>query len=635
MTYPGIGSGGSSGGGISYPSTPISRGIGGTAVMSDAGIKQMLKTKGVSPAEIAAFFATGKPTVSITRILAPAQIQQIGTSVQAARRGVVAPVSNGGVGGTPVKKGILQQATPVTGGDRAPQPVKQGVLRQGTPITQVGGKINGSTGGVPLNQSQGRVLSGGSANPKQTLLNGLIQALKTRQRVVGAYGDAARGQSTQAAAAQESSLAKKQALLDKINSAVSNANRIVGVYTDARDAQNAAGVDAGGLGEFPTGGGADTYTAPEISMRDFSDQANQLASEAYGPLFQAIAQGKTNAQGQYNTSDTVVKGLYDKLVSDTQAAGVQQGQQYDQASAEAAARSKALQDRQGQVYGDTANTQTALLERLGQQQSAPQVIAGGLQEQAFQQSQAAQQGDAQQQYYQAGKQNSNDYTTGIANAQNTQGTVAREGLVRDLATVLSQFDSQAASGKTQQATTALDLANQLSSRDLQVQTANASNDMGAAQLNQSAQAQALAAQQAAYQNAYGQQRDARSDFESDRNYGLQENQFKLDAASAQAKAQGAAGSAGTGAYVPIGEDGFNSQSGPQQVTAQAESIDPGRGQDYLGLFDAAVRTFDLSTNPSSFDFANRAAELAKQHGLSPAAAFAAATTYWKQIMNRN
>jgi hypothetical protein len=465
-------------------------------------------------------------------------------------------------------------------------------------------------GGLPLNQTQGAQYRGeappssSSAVPRQNLLNRISDALNLRNKVVGGINNAVTG--------------------------------IRNTSQTSPGLENPNG--PGGLGEFPTGGGVEDYVAPEISMRDFTGEANSLAEQAYGPLFQAIAQGKTNAQGQYNTSDQVVKGLYSNLVADTQASGVKQGQQYDQASAEAAARAKALQDRQGQVYGESANTQTALLERLGQQQSAPQVIAGGLQEQAFQQSQAAQQGDAQQQYYQAGKQNSNDYTTGIANAQNTQGTVAREGLVRDLASVLSSFDNQALSGKSQQATTALDLANQLSSRDLQVQTANAGNQMGAAQLNQSAQAQALAAQQAAYQNAYGQQRDQRADFESDRNYELQDSQFRLDQAAAQAKANGAATSGSAGGFIPIGEQGFDTQSAPQQVVAQADAIDPGRGQEYLSILDAAFKSIDLgmgATGPSTLDFANHAAELAGQNGLSKAAAFAAAATYWKKIMNRS
>jgi len=553
--------------------------------MSDAGIEQLLKKRGVPAAEIQAFIINKRPSVAITKILSPAQIQQVAGGANA-------------FGYDPNNASQVLRGVVGT-------PVKQGILRQATPVTQVGGKLASSTGGLPLNQTQGEQLFGkkapsSSVGNRQNLLNKLSDALNMYKRISGAVGQV----------------------------------RPTGASSDAAPAQE-TGRDTSGLGAFPVGNGVQDYTAPEISMRDFTGEANQLAEQAYGPLFQAIAQGKTNAQGQYNTSDTVVKGLYDKLVQDTQQSGVAQGQQYDQASTEAAARAKALQDRQAQVYGESANTQTALLERLGQQQAAPQVIAGGLQEQAFQQSQAAQQGDAQQQYYQAGKQNANDYTTGIANAQNTQGTVAREGLVRDLASVLSQYDQQALSGKSQQANTALDLANQLSSRDLQVQTANASNQMGAAQMNQSAQQQALAAQQAAYQNAYGQQRDARSDFESDRNYGLQENQFKLDAASAQAQAQAKLGGTTGGGFIPIGQQGFDTQSAPQQVIAQADSIDPGRGQEYIGLFNSLVQSMQGNLEHSVSDFASMAADAAQKNGLSPAAAYAAAASYWKKIMNRS
>lgn len=553
--------------------------------MSDAGIAQLLKKKGINPAEIQSFLSTGHPSVNITRILSPGQIQQVSSGVtrsnpfglnQGARNNVAAALAPKAISARGVVDGS-QQTT-----------------------TQIGGKAWGTTGGLNAGRSVAAPVANAGSNTsnRQSLLNKISDALNLRNKVVGNYN---------AAASRQGSAAKENPIF-----------------------QSGQGADDLTLPDS----GVSQYTAPEISMRDFSDQANALSAQAYGPLFEAIAAGKTNAQGQYNTSDQVVKGLYDKLVSDTQASGVQQGQQYDQASTEAAGRAKALQDRQAQVYGESANTQTALLKSLGQEQSAPQVIAGGLNEQAFQQSQAAQQGDAQQQYYQAGKQNSNDYTTGIANAQNTQGTVAREGLVRDLATVLSQFDSQAAQGKTQQATTALDLGNQLSSRDLQVQTANASNQMGAAQMNQSAQQQALAAQQNAQQFGYQQQRDARSDFESDRNYGLQENQFKLDNAAAQAEAQGAQGSTG-GGFIPIGEQGFDTQSAPQQVVAQADSIDPGNGQSYIGLFNSIVQGLQGNLELSVSDFARMAAQEAQKNGLSQAAAYAAAATYWKKIMNRS
>jgi len=569
--------------------------IGGVGSMSDKGIEQLLRKRGVPQAEIQAFIVSKRPSPKIVSILSPGQVQQVVTGgqsdpfgLQPGARQNVAGILGGG-------SGISGQATNQRGGAIYDAMAASGKAK---------------VGGLPLNQTQGTQLSGARKAPgassssttnRQNLLNRLSDALNLRNKVVGGISRAVQA--------------------EKVNNTGSGTGW--GGVGDVMDP-----------GEFPTGGGTTPYSAPEISMRDFTGQANDLAAQAYGPLFQAIEAGKTNAQGQYNTSDQVVKGLYDKLVSDTQASGVKQGQQYDQASQEAAGRAKALQDRQGQVYGESANTQTALLERLGQQQSAPQVIAGGLQEQAFQQSQAAQQGDAQQQYYQAGKQNANDYTTGVANAQNTQGTVAREGLVRDLASVLSSFDNQALSGKSQQANTALDLANQLSSRDLQVQTANASNQMGAAQLNQSAEQQALAAQQAAYQNAYSQQRDRRSDFESDRNFELQDSQFRLDQAGAQAKANAAQGSAG-GGYIPIGEQGFDSQSAPQQVVAQANSIDPGRGPEYLGLFNLIISQGLNLDQTNMQQFASLAAKQAASSGLSQAAAFAAAASYWKKVMNRS
>ena len=436
--------------------SPVGRsGAGGTFGLSNNAIAKLLQQKGVPASEILKFVQSGTITPAITRVLSPGQIAQI-TGGQSTSAGSSA------IGGTPAMPGTYSAIQGLANG--APRIAGQATMpgQYDSVIDKLKGLATGLVGGIAK-----------IANPAQNT----------------AQAQAAQGIDP-----------KKKALADQIARAVANSNRIVGAYNNAGAqalaAQQGAGMDTIGP---DMGSPISTYSAPEISMRDFTGQANDLASQAYGPLYDAIQQGKVNATGQYNTSDTVVKGLYDKLVADTKASGANQAQQYDAASTEAAARAKALQDRQAQVYGDTANTQTALLERLGQQQAAPQVISGGLQEQAFQQSQAAQQGDAQQQFYQAGKQNSNDFTTGTANAQNTQGTVAREGLVRDLASVLGQYDQQTLGAKSQQATTALDLANQLSNRDLQVQTANASNQMGAAQMNQSAQTQA---QQAALPGSF-------------------------------------------------------------------------------------------------------------------------------------
>lgn len=387
----------------------------------------------------------------------------------------------------------------------------------------------------------------------------------------------------------------------------------------------------------PTGGSAggfdmpfpeSTFEAPQISARDFSAQANDLAANAYGPLYEAINAGKANAQGQYNTSDQVVKGLYDKLVADTQASGQAQAAQYDQSSAAAAQRAQELQATQGQIFQNTANSQADLMAKLGQQETAGQILGANTDEQNFQQSQAAQQGAAQQNYYGQQKQGALDYNSAIAGANNTAGTVARENLVRDLSGVLAQFDQSELGARSDQARTALDLGNQLSDRDLSVQTANANNSMSAAQMNQQGA-------QNAWQAQYQAGRDTVQDSQFDRQMQWDQDKFgvqtQLDTAAALAEAQSAAGQSESGLK-------FNELPPATQVASQAAQLlgtgDPQEAQQYVDFLNSQVSGLE----PNDYNlqtFSKMVADMAGQNGLNPGVAYSLAGSYWNRIMNRS
>lgn len=607
-----------------------SSGGSGSFGQSNSALVKLLKKSGVSDVEIARFIATKTPSAAISKILSPGQIQQLSTGV-----------------GTHVNTNNQPASPRVSGGSGSIDlPFGQNFLQGNQTRNLALGIANGAA------ESQGQA-SGNTSSLGTALSAGLSGLVKSLQiPITGQLGKqppVTGAANANIADSQASNTAAKQAILNKALHGISNSTGIISKIQAALKAgqgtvgaQPTADPTTSGL-DFPTGGAPDMFTPMEIAPRDFSAEANTLAGNAYQPLYDSIALGKTNAQGQYNTSDAVVKGLYDKLVSDTKASGTTQAAQYDQSGAEAAARSQALQDRTGQIYQQSNADISGLLGNIGQGgAAAQQVLGGNAGEQAFQQADAAAQGTAQQNYYGAAKQNSQDQTTGIANAQNTQGVVSREGLVKDLSNVLNQYDQQTLQTKGQQANAAIGIGQNLSSQDLSAQTANAGNQLGAFNANQSAQQAALSAQQQAMQFQYGVGQDQLANARADAGLtGIYNGQPTLDAAAALAKAQtSSTGNTGldlTQFGAPDGKAGTLPPSG--EVAATAETSDPGHGPEYVALFNGIVTgslipDFNVD-NTNLQQFASMAAEQAKNHGLDPATAFAAAGTYWQKVMNRH
>jgi hypothetical protein len=386
--------------------------------------------------------------------------------------------------------------------------------------------------------------------------------------------------------------------------------------------------DQQGYGEAPPMPNASdfmpqSYSAPVLERRDFTQQANDMAASAYGPMYAALQQGKQNATGQYNTSDAVVKGLYDKLGAEIAASGAKQQQGYADAGTAAAQRYSELQKQIGSNYQAAADQEGQMLQAQGLQQAAGDTLPD---DRAFAQNQAATTGAAQQDYFAKQGQAEGDYFAKLGVAGSTEGNVQRQNLVRELSNVLNQYDQQNLTLQGQQSQSAQDIAMRLSDQDFQTQQANAGLQADAFNANLGlSQVQNQIANQG-YNNQYQQYRDQVGDSQFNRQQDAREREISGQMALAVAEQQGKSG--GTGLE-------FNQLPAPQQVVAQADQLSgDGRGQDYYNL----ANDFMNGKNPDAYNtqtFSSAVAAEAARRGLNPAIALSIAASYWQRIMNRS
>lgn len=454
--------------------------------------------------------------------------------------------------------------------------------------------------------------------------NGVLDALSGKRASIGASGG-----TRPADTAPKNVGASRQGKAATISRAVDAVNKYKKIYTafkQGKAAQDAGAIDDPSLtgptppdiSQFqPT-----SYTPPVLERRDFTDQANQLAAQAYGPMYAALQAGKTNATGQYNTSDTVVKGLYDRLAAETQASADKSKASYAQAGTDAGARYAALQDQIAQNYNAAQGQENDLLQQNGLQAAASTVLPD---DRGFQQAEVAKSGAAQQDYYAKQGQAEQDYMAKLGLANQTEGNVQRQNLVQQLSQVLNQYDQQNLQLQGQQSQSAMDIANRLSDQDFQLQQANAGLQADAFSANANAQGNAAQLAQQAYSNQYQQYRDQIGDQQFNRQQDLQDNKYRTDLAMAAADMQAKQG--GTGLE-------FNQLPPQQQVVAQGDQLTGGQGQQYFDFLNQFIGGQD----PNQYNlqtFSTEVAKAAASRGLNPSVAMALAGSFWQRIMNRS
>lgn len=400
----------------------------------------------------------------------------------------------------------------------------------------------------------------------------------------------------------------------------------------------AYGLDDSGFGYSP-----DPYSAPELQYRDFSGQAQQQVGDIYSPRYAAIDAAIQRAQDQYGRSRQIVGGLYENLAKSVAQTAEDTKARYGAAAAEQQARTDNTRQQVAQNYSSTQNQEAALLQQLGQQEAAQNVLSDNSAESAYQQSQVDREGQAQLANNSMQGNAQQDYLANVSDAHQTGGAVAQQDLLNQLQGVQGSYEQDRFNLQGDQAQAALQLAQQLSDRDYQAQAQNAQLGMQAYGINnQNAQFQAQqqqAARTAQQEMMFRLQQAQQDQSNQDREFNLRQANYTTDLATSQAQ-------------LALDQQKLNGQSGYQGLDvndqdpasrtmaqiANATGGDTASARTYYDAVGQAIASFDsrnLDTAyvlSNQFEFVSKVGQILAEKGLNPVTAQSAAAAYWSNLI---
>lgn len=397
-----------------------------------------------------------------------------------------------------------------------------------------------------------------------------------------------------------------------------------------------------GAEDFGSSYNPDPYAAPELQYRDFSGQARDQVGGIYSPRYAAIDAAIQRAQEQYGRSKQVVGGLYENLAKSTAQTAEDTKARYGQAAQEQQARTNDTRQQVGQNYSSTQNQEAQLLQQLGQQEAAQQVLGDNSAESAYQQSQVDREGQAQLANNSLQGNAQQDYIGNIADAHQTSGAVAQQNLLNQLAGTNAGYEQDRFNLQGDQAQAALQLSQALSDRDFQAQSQNAQLGAQAYGINnQNAQFQAqqnMSAQQQAQEMRYRLQQAQQDQFNADRGYELDKAKYTTglanDQANYQLEQQKIQGQGQQGLAI-------NDQDPASRTISQITSAvggDTATARQYYDFVQQATNSFAsqgldaASIIGSQFSFVSEIGRQAQARGLNPITAQAAAAAMWENFL---
>ena len=388
---------------------------------------------------------------------------------------------------------------------------------------------------------------------------------------------------------------------------------------------------------------ADPYDAPVLEYRDFTDQARGQVGDIYSPRYAAIDAAMARAQEQYGRSKQIVGGLYENLAKSVAQTAEDTKARYGQAAQEQQQRTNDTRQQVAQNYSSTQNQEAALLQQLGQQEAARDVLSNNSAESAYQQSQIdregqnqlaanAMQGNAQQ-----------DYLGNVSDAHQTSGAVAQQNLLNQLAATNAGYEQDRFNLQGDQAQAALQLAQQLSDRDYQLQAQNAQLGAQEYQINNDnarfASGQQWDAYNTAQQMRMAMEQANRQQLNEDRNYELNKSKYATDLAASQAQLrleqQKMAGQQG---YQGLGVNDQDPASRTMSQIVNATGGDTATARQYYDFVQQATNAFAsqgmdaASIIGSQFTFVSEIGRQAQARGLNPVTAQAAAAAVWQNLL---
>lgn len=387
------------------------------------------------------------------------------------------------------------------------------------------------------------------------------------------------------------------------------------------------------------------FQQPNFTVNDFTPQANQQVGSAYAPRYAAIDQAAANMQQQYGRADKMTAGLYENLAKSIAQSASDTAARYATAQTQQGEQTQGLQQNIGQGYEQAQNHEAALAAQLGQQIAAPEVMRNETNDSGWQQGQAAIQGDAQRNALTTQGNGQVDYMNNIRNAEVTQGTVSREGLINQLGLGLSGLDQQRMNLSGDQASTALQIAQQLSDRDLQLQQMNyggytdaygarqadRQGEFAAGQANQQAQAQAQAELQ---DRIWRERQAAQSQANADRDYEFGIGKYQTDLINSAARQKLDQDTLNHQVEVDSARYGQEPATDPISQVTGSLGLPPAEAKAYFDFADQFAKSGNEIANSNIVAFVDAAGKLAQNKGLNPSTAQRAAAAYFQKFLGK-
>jgi hypothetical protein len=393
------------------------------------------------------------------------------------------------------------------------------------------------------------------------------------------------------------------------------------------------------------------FQQPNFEYRDFSGQAGEQVGGVYAPRYRAIDEAAGRANEHYKRSDTLTAGLYQALSDNIAKIAAGSAARYAAAGQDQTARTNQLVQDTGQNYSSTQQQEAALLEEMGQQEAAREVLGDNSAEQAYQQGQAQRLGEAQQGALIQQGQTQQDYTSNVANADATAGVVARQNLIHNLGNTLSGFEQDRFNLQGDQAQATLQLGQQLSDRDFARQQAqygaysdaygaNNQNQQFLANLGLQKAQMGQQQQQFLYEQQMNQGRNAQQQANLDRQFELDSAKYGTDLATALAEQRLAQQKMDS-----QGQQGleFQNQDPVTRVIGQISSATGGNqsmAKDYYDFVRSATSAAAASgEDPAAlagnmFQFVDYIKRAAQAKGMDPLVAQAAASSFWSNFLGK-
>lgn len=367
---------------------------------------------------------------------------------------------------------------------------------------------------------------------------------------------------------------------------------------------------------FPDLGQVDV---PVITPRDFTNEATGIADRVFAPLFADYEKQKSGATERGARNATVLSGLYNNLVSSIATEAANTANRYTGEQQATQQRGQELGASIGNAYGSSNDAIARLAGQMGGNAAA--AAAPNAADSAWAQSMAGIGNKAQQDYVANQASSAADSAARRQDVARTTGVVAQENNMTNTGQDIANIESQIAGSRTKQGLTAIDIANQLASRDLSAQQANAGYSMQGQQLNNQNTLAAWEAGNAANTRSdqynqwkYEQQRQQQQD---EWNRMKDQAGLSIDIAKAGGQQAGAA---------PKSLDNY---SGTDKVWASAVNLyGEDKGTKLVNLATNVAANSDAAKSGDMYGFIQAVVDQAPTYGLSAEEARGVAMNLW-------